>query len=156
MQTDSSAKRTCRLSRSASLNTATVAILSSRQARITRSAISPRLAIRTLRNIPLGTARPRAELGCFRVGRRFPQVLVRLHRLPYAIRGGVDALELEVQLVGVVAVLQRLFLGDDPLEKQGHDRLIERLHAVLRHALGHRAVNQRSLLGVQDELADGG
>src|SRR5437867_1652169 len=51
MHTDSSASRTWRLSRSASLNTATVEILSSRQARITRSAISPRLAIRTFRTM---------------------------------------------------------------------------------------------------------
>jgi hypothetical protein len=51
MQTSSSANRTCSDSRSASLYTATVRIPSSRHARITRSAISPRLAIRTLRNI---------------------------------------------------------------------------------------------------------
>src|SRR5437660_4731391 len=40
--------RTWRASRSASENTATVASPASRQARITRTAISPRLAIRTL------------------------------------------------------------------------------------------------------------
>src|ERR1017187_6160433 len=51
MQIASSAKRTCRLLRSASLYTATVRIPNSRQAEITRSAISPRFAINTLRNI---------------------------------------------------------------------------------------------------------
>src|SRR5262249_8631346 len=49
MQTDSSALRTWRASWSAVEYTATVSSPSSRQARITRSAISPRLATRTLR-----------------------------------------------------------------------------------------------------------
>src|SRR5260370_23442487 len=47
MQTAWSAKRTCRLSRSASEYTATVARPSSLQAQITRRAISPRLATST-------------------------------------------------------------------------------------------------------------
>src|SRR6266542_3546742 len=46
MQIAWSAKRTCRLSRSASEYTATVPIPSSLQAQMTRRAISPRLAIR--------------------------------------------------------------------------------------------------------------
>src|SRR3954471_14861782 len=49
MQTASSASLTCSECSSADEYTATVEIPSSRQARITRSAISPRLAIRTLR-----------------------------------------------------------------------------------------------------------
>src|SRR5512143_13375 len=48
MQTDSSARRTYLASRSASEWTTTVLIASSRQARWTRSAISPRFAIRIL------------------------------------------------------------------------------------------------------------
>src|SRR6185312_9088556 len=51
MQIASSANFTCRLFRSASEYTATVRIPISLHALITRSAISPRLAIRTLRNI---------------------------------------------------------------------------------------------------------
>src|ERR1044071_9279373 len=51
MHTSSSAKRTWSDSRSASEYTATVCTPSSRQARMTRSAISPRLAISTLLNI---------------------------------------------------------------------------------------------------------
>src|SRR5882724_7644660 len=47
MQTFSSAKRTCSASASADECTATDLMPSSRQARITRSAISPRFAIRT-------------------------------------------------------------------------------------------------------------
>src|SRR6266853_4054660 len=46
MQMARSAKRTCRLSRSASEYTATVPIPNSLQAQITRRAISPRLATR--------------------------------------------------------------------------------------------------------------
>src|ERR1700741_5690891 len=51
MQTDSSARRTCMASLSAVECTATVWMPISRQARWMRSAISPRLAIRTLSNI---------------------------------------------------------------------------------------------------------
>src|SRR6185437_14650663 len=47
----SSARRTARLSRSASLNTATVLRPSSRAAWMMRTAISPRLAMRSLSNI---------------------------------------------------------------------------------------------------------
>src|SRR5580698_165738 len=51
MQMASSANLTCSELRSASLYTATVRMPSSLQALITRSAISPRLAIRTLRSM---------------------------------------------------------------------------------------------------------
>src|SRR5271165_6796483 len=56
MQTLSSASRTCMASASAVECTATVAMPSSLQARSTRSAISPRLAIRILSNIARATA----------------------------------------------------------------------------------------------------
>src|SRR5580765_5481912 len=144
MHTDSSASRTCRLSRSASLNTATVEIWSSRQARITRSAISPRFAIRTLRNIlPLDLSRAprlagRRRRGPHRAagGRRRP---VRQHAgdrlgllaagrvdcLPQAVRSGGDALELERELVRVGAVPERLLFGDQSLAQQLHHTLVE-------------------------------
>src|SRR6267142_6453807 len=122
MHTDSSASRTCRLSRSASLNTATVAILSSRHARITRSAISPRFATRTLRNMPLVLAHPVGlAAGCghglgARLRERGARGLcgrtARFHGRPGAVRGPGDAPELEDQLVGMVAVLQRGLLVD--------------------------------------------
>ena len=51
MQTASSAKRTCSESASAVEWTATVPMPSSRQARMTRSAISPRLAMSTFLNM---------------------------------------------------------------------------------------------------------
>src|SRR5437867_6252002 len=51
MQTSSSAKRTCRELSSATEYTATVLMPSSRQAKIIRSATSPRFAIRIFLNI---------------------------------------------------------------------------------------------------------
>src|ERR1700733_13053713 len=60
MQMASSAKRTCKLWRSASEYTATVLIPRSLQAQITRTAISPRLAIRIFWNI---LARTNGEQG---------------------------------------------------------------------------------------------
>ena len=51
MQTSSSAKRTCSEFSSASEYTATVLMPSSRQAKMMRSAISPRLATRIFLNI---------------------------------------------------------------------------------------------------------
>src|SRR5262245_36433542 len=128
MHTDSSASRTCSESRSASLNTATVAMRSSRQARMTRSAISPRLAIRTLRNTrsfaagPVGSARAGRGAGGLGLGGG-------TFGAPHAVRGPGDALQLERQLVRVVAVLERLLLADDPLAQQRQHRLVERLHA---------------------------
>src|SRR5258708_39684859 len=53
MQIASSANRTCRLCRSASEYTATVRIPSSLHAQMTRTAISPRLAIRIFSNMGL-------------------------------------------------------------------------------------------------------
>ena len=49
---------------------------------------------------------------------------------------------------------QRFFVGDEPLLEQAEDRLIERLHAVLRRAGGDRAVDQVRLLLVDDAVAD--
>src|SRR5881397_1217713 len=142
MHTDSSASRTWRLSRSASLNTATVEILSSRQARITRSAISPRLAIRTLRNMPLSGSQARSRSRPRGAGRR-----LTLHhgvdRLPDAVGGGEDALELQRQLVGMVAVPERVLLGDQTGLQEAQNGLIEALHAVLSHALRHDVLDQR-------------
>src|SRR5438105_12111480 len=117
MHTDSSANRTWRLSRSASLKTATVEISSSRQARMTRSAISPRFAMSTLRNMEPGSApgygRPRHFDADGLFGRRQRGLEgARVDRAPQAIRGRGDPLELELQLVRVVAVPQRLFLVD--------------------------------------------
>src|SRR6266536_2384380 len=163
MHTDSSASRTCRLSRSGSLNTATVEILSSRQARITRSAISPRLATRTFRNIrprtrprpggerpasspglrvaylslrhPVGLSRRRAGQARARLSERgplgLPRRLLRVDRTPGAVRRARNALELEHELVGMVAVFERHLFGDELGLEHGQHRLVEGLRAVL-------------------------
>src|SRR5262249_44545277 len=62
MHTAWSAKRTCRLSRSASECTATVLMPRSLHAQITRSAISPRLAIRIFLNMAAGSRRPASAI----------------------------------------------------------------------------------------------
>ena len=65
MHTASSAKRTCSASASASEWTATVRMPSSRQARMTRRAISPRLAMRIFLNIGAAALRPSCTLKSF-------------------------------------------------------------------------------------------
>src|SRR5215203_2981602 len=62
MHTSSSANRTCSDSRSASEYTATVCTPSSRHARMTRSAISPRLAMRTFLNTGASRSRRPSDL----------------------------------------------------------------------------------------------
>src|SRR5580700_8674337 len=62
MQTLSSARRTCMASASAVECTATVAMPSSLQARSTRKAISPRLAMRILSNTWLSSAHARTSV----------------------------------------------------------------------------------------------
>src|SRR3954463_5931765 len=65
--------RTCIASRSSSEYTATVVMPSSRHVRMTRTAISPRLAIRTLVNMdPL-----RSRSGCPGVGSPYPTAMAR-------------------------------------------------------------------------------
>src|SRR5512142_3072894 len=91
MQTASSAKRTCSESASAVECTATVWMPSSRQARMTRSAISPRLAMRTFLNMAVLSERLEAE-----------------ELLPELDRGGVDGQDL-----GHLAVHVRLDLVHD-------------------------------------------
>src|SRR6185312_2193024 len=106
MQIASSANFTCSELRSASLYTATVRLPISRQAEITRSAISPRFAIRTLRNMLC--ERPSACLLLVRLAALFAradqkQRLSVLHRLAarrdalYDLAGDV-ALDLVHQL----------------------------------------------------------
>src|SRR5262245_48936844 len=141
MQTDSSASRTWRLSRSAWLKTATVEILSSRHARMMRRAISPRFAIRTLRNMGLRLGHPvrrrraearRADLAARGgLATRRAALATRLDRRPLAVRGTHDALELEQQFVRLVAVLERILLRNQPVAQEAQHRLVERLHPVL-------------------------
>src|SRR5687768_12550657 len=83
MQTAWSAKRTWRLARSASEYTATVLMPSSLQAQMTRSAISPRFAIRILLNISARRpwSGPDREEG-LAVLHGLPALVMDLHDLP--------------------------------------------------------------------------
>src|ERR1035437_9549410 len=100
MQTSSSANRTCSECSSASEYTATVLMPSSRHAKMTRSATSPRFAIRIFLNMASGGARsPLLRLDG-------EQALAVLHRLPGL---DVDVHDLAVVLrVDLVHQLHRL------------------------------------------------
>src|SRR3954471_1300301 len=95
MHTLSSASRTCMASASAVECTATVGMPSSLQARSTRSAISPRLAMRIFSNISLDDHQRLAELDRLTVaeqdlrhcpGTRGGDAVHGLHRLDYEQR----------------------------------------------------------------------
>src|SRR5262245_47014967 len=113
---------------------------SSRAARTTRSAISPRLATRIfwiIRSLRL------------RFGFR-----LRFERLPRLVRRGVDALHAELELGGIRRVAKRALEADLLLGVEAHDGLIEGLHPVLRHAVRDGARDERGLLGIPEVLAD--
>src|SRR6267142_1682367 len=99
----SSARRTWSAPRSASLYTATAAMPRSRHARITRSAISPRFAMRTLRNGGVrGRLAPLVGL-TERPGRR-----VRVQVVPPTIRA-VDPLGIGLEAAAQAPVERVLF-----------------------------------------------
>src|SRR5215213_3542292 len=140
MHTSSSAKRTCRLSRSASEYTATVRIPSSRQARMTRRAISPRLAINTFRNTYASD--PSLE-GFRRAG-------------PHFLLAGRDAGDAERELGGVRRVVHGPVVADPPLAVQLQEALVEGLHPVAHPPLGDVVGDGVQLLALADQLGDGG
>src|SRR3981081_3023347 len=97
----SSARRTCSASRSASLYTATAAMPRSRQARMTRTAISPRLATRTLRKGG-GTLAPLVGSPLLTKG---PGRRMRVQVVPPAVRA-VDPLGVGLE-AGAEALVER-------------------------------------------------
>src|SRR5690349_21207253 len=107
MQMSSSAKWTCREWVSAVEWTATVLMPISLQVRMTRRAISPRLAMRIFLNT--------------------------LHPAP--VGGSLDALHLELEIVGVAGVAQGRLVGDELVVEEAQNALVEGLRAVLRVAL---------------------
>src|SRR3954454_2755563 len=146
MQTSSSAKRTWSDSRSASLYTATVETPSSRQARITRSAISPRLAIRTFLNMPRPRDRRSEHLG--RQIERLRRCFFGGDLVELPIRGRLHAGNAKGELVGVGGVEQRAFVRDQSVLEPLHQRLIEGLHPVGYRTLGDQIGNVKGLLDV--------
>src|SRR5512146_2466342 len=117
---------------------------SSRAARMTRSAISPRLATRIFWIMVGSAAAPP-------LGRRFG---LGLERLPRLVGGRVDPLDAQLELRRIRRVAERVLEADLLLRVEAHDRLVERLHAVLRHAVGDGARDERGLLRVAQVLAD--
>src|SRR5262249_43843955 len=63
-----------------------------------------------------------------------------LHLALSHLGGRLDSLKLEFELVRVAGAAERLFHRDQLLLEELEDRLVERLHAVLRGALGDRLV----------------
>src|SRR4029450_6224140 len=147
MQTDSSASRTYLASRSASEWTTTVLILSSRHARLMRSAISPRLAIRIFPKSWPGTfpttgddAGRSANLG------DHYERLTELHRLPILDQ---DLLH-DARLVGLDLVheLHRFDDAQGVAGLPGAAGLDERFGARRRRAIegaDHRALDEMTL-----------
>src|SRR5688572_5745053 len=140
MHTSSSAKRTWSDSRSASEYTATVCIPSSRQARMTRRAISPRFAIRTFLNM--------ASEGS---GNH-----VLRDRVPRRVAGPCNSLDSQRELAWVRRVIQGVLVRDDALLVPVHERLVEALHAVLDGSLGDELGDVQRFRHVADVVAHRG
>src|SRR3979411_666680 len=136
MHTSSSAKRTCSDSRSASEYTATVSTPSSRHARMMRSAISPRFAIRTFLNIARRSAGG-----------------VGLEAGPARVAGAGHALDPQRELAGARGVEHGALVRDGPLRINAHERLVEALHAVLHRAFLDEIRNVEHLVHVPDLVA---
>src|SRR5688572_3484705 len=173
MQTSSSAKRTCSDSRSASEYTATVCTPSSRHARMTRSAISPRFAIRTFLNT--GAPRGRRSFHCVQNplkhvrASRSPvrgfasracrvmgsRLRVRLEARPAVVARASHALHPQRELARAGGIEHRAFVGDDTLRIVMHERLVETLHPVLNRAFLDQVGDVQRLVHVADLIADG-
>src|SRR6478672_5960901 len=159
MQTSSSAKRTCSDSRSASEYTATVSTPSSRQARMTRSAISPRLAIRTFLNMERSGARRRAvsdeDFLDHLVRRPASGGGVGLEPGPAVVAGPGHTLHAERELAGAGGVEHGALVRDDALGVVAHQRLVEALHPVLHGAFLDQVGDVERLVHVADLVAHG-
>src|SRR5665647_75007 len=101
---------------------------SSRHARMTRSAISPRLAIRIFLNIQ-SAVRARLTDGSLRD--------VLLEVVPAGVARAGHALHLQRELARARRVEERALVGDHALRVPVHERLVEGLHAVLHGAVAN-------------------
>src|SRR5688500_9665926 len=111
---------------------------SSRQARMTRSAISPRFAIRTFLNIPGAAAGSAFGL---------------LERVPALVARARDPLDPKRELRGTRRVVHRALVRDDALLEPLHQGLVERLHPVLHRAFLDEVRNVERRLHVPDLVA---
>src|SRR4051812_40058103 len=120
MQMSSSAKWTCREWVSAVECTATVLMPSSLQERMTRRAISPRLAIR----IFLNTGHP-APVG-----------------------GAFHAPHLQFEIIGIAGGAQGRLIADQVVRVEAQDALVEGLRSVLGVSLADAGVDHVGVLGL--------
>src|SRR6266705_5789442 len=77
-----------------------------------------------------------------------------LHFLAGGVGGGADALDAQLEFVGVGGAREGFVESDELFRVQVEERLIERLHAVLAGARGDGVVNQARLVRVDDAIAD--
>src|SRR3954468_11188771 len=103
---------------------------------MTRSAISPRLAIKTFLNM-----RSRSGGGG------------RFETGPASVARAGDTLHAEGELAGTGGEEHRALVGDDALRVPRHDGLVEALHAVLHCAFADEVGNVEHLVHVPDLVA---
>src|SRR5829696_8336136 len=103
---------------------------------MTRSAISPRLAIRTLRNMSAIRAPEGGVEG--------------------EVRGRLDAGRAELEFRRVGGVLEGRFLRHHSAAVEVHETLVEGLHSVLGAPLGDQVAEGVERLPGADAVGDGG
>src|SRR4051812_45369684 len=114
---------------------------------MTRSAISPRFAMRTLLNIT-----GEAERGTRRASSRD----LALESGPRCVAGACHALHPECKLGRAGRVEDGALVGNLAARVQLHERLIEALHAVLHRAFLDEIGNVERLFHVADVVAHRG
>src|SRR6266568_2943658 len=77
-----------------------------------------------------------------------------LHFLAGGVGGGADALDAQLEFVGVGGAREGFIEGDELLRVEVEERLIEGLHAVLAGARGDGVVDQTCFVGVDDAVAN--
>src|SRR5690348_14322010 len=131
---------------------ATVGTPNSWQARLMRSAISPRLAIKTLRKIPLSSIDEKQRLAVFDGGAVFggnrddPASAETAHRITHPQR--LDECELAVALEQLAFERRRTTQTEDA-DEVGLDRVDAQRRGLRdRHAVGRRRHSRRCMFAI--------
>src|SRR6266702_1943191 len=77
-----------------------------------------------------------------------------LHFLAGGVGGGANALDAQLEFIGVGGASQSFVKSDELLGVKIEERLIERLHTVLAGAGGDSVMNQARFVRVDDAIAD--
>src|ERR1700682_2472883 len=93
--------------------------------------------LRPVRRCGPGRGR-RGPAGAWCAARLRGLALLALEVVPAGVAGAADARHAQGEVVGVRALPQRFFVGDQVLLEEAHQRLIESLHAVGGEALRDR------------------